>query len=389
MNECTTNTTCGTELNLTEPAAPPAGQACRLDDGLPRIPAAAQACRECPFRRSNTDREHYGNQYSTEEFTRLWRAIAVEGKLFECHLTDTDHPVPPESQAMGYKKPVDIGARRECAGSVALIRREIRLAMAYNEHADYIRDRPTGLSEQAFRHLQLRLQGELEPAVRFAADPGESDVADPADRIETSSWEWMFSTEGNADMLLVVQDLLGKACDCPVCAGHTTVHRSLPLALPDGGMVEVDQELHSLLTLLVEAGIRTTDSCINITDALERLWPERLPLLRQSIGSMNYSSMVESRAAHIRYNNESPAAQAYTALASQLPAIEVSGVGPVTQLVFAADAIPLLVGLAAALRKVATSKPADASAAARRPPSDYRPAAGKRNAAGKQKGKRK
>ncbi|WP_043429584.1 hypothetical protein [Arthrobacter sp. FB24] len=316
-------------------------------DTLPRIKAAGQSCSECPFRKSNIDRPHFNDQYSQTEFTRLWRSIAVEGKFFGCHLTDADyHPVPQESLDMGYQKPADIGARRECAGSVALIRREMRLAESYPNHATYIKARPAGLSKHAFLVLSKRLKGMMEPPVRFAVKPDESDVIDPMERIDTTSFEWAVNTEGAAAILLAIESVIGSLCECPVCTNHTTAHKARPFLTAEGMAVDADEELHGLLSSMSAAGIQTMDSCINMADALEKLWPERTAtLVRAPIGKMNYSSMIRSRAAHIRYSN-GPAADAFTRAASAFSGVEVSSSGPVTQIVFQPKHIPALTAAA-------------------------------------------
>jgi hypothetical protein len=243
----------------TEIPGSPAGEACHIDN-LPRIKAAGQSCSECPFRKSNIDRPHFNNQYSQTEFARLWRTIAVEGQFFGCHLTDADyHPVPQESLDMGYQKPADIGARRECAGSVALIRRDLRLAESYPNHSAYIKARPAGLSSHAFLVLSKRLTGMMEPPVRFAVKPDESDVIDPMERIDTSSIEWAINSDGAAALLLALESVVGSLCECPVCNNYTTAHTARPFLTADGDAVDADEELHGLLTNLAAAGIRTMD----------------------------------------------------------------------------------------------------------------------------------
>ena len=305
-------------------------------DSLPRLPAAAKACSECPWRKSNADREHFNNQYSTQEFTRLWRSIAVDGKFFGCHLFDADvHPVPSESLAMGYQKPADIGARRECAGMVAVIRRELRIVANYEDHEKYLEARPAGLSRKAFQQLKQRINGDLLPELRFASDEDESDVADPMERVDQTSWEWLLSGEGQVDLLVTLEAINGSTCECPVCTNHAVVHPSKELKLPDGTTVPVDQELHELLAGMVDAGIQTVDSCIDMAEALDRLWPDRKSaLLRAPAGKLNYRNMIMQRAAHIRFNNTSMPAKAFQGAAEKTYGVEVSVSGIMTQIVF-------------------------------------------------------
>lgn len=332
------------------PSQGAAPDACPVAD-LPKIPAATKPCLECPWRKSNTDREHYTNQYSTQEFTRLWRSIAVDGDFFGCHLFDADyHPVPEVSQAMGYKKPADVGARRECAGSVAMIAREIRLADSYSDYSEYIKARPVGLSQRALGTLKKRWAGDLAPALRFPEDE-DPDLADPMERVDQDSWEWLLSDAGQANLLVTLEAINGSMCECPVCTNHSTVHPSRDLVLPDGVKVPVDEELHGLLTAMIQAGIQTIDSCIDIADALDQLWPERKPtLLRAPAGKLNYRNMILQRAAHIRFNNMSTAAKAFQQTAEKTPGIEVSTGGSMTQIIFQPTRIPVLTTYANGLK---------------------------------------
>lgn len=369
----------------TNTSEPQTGRSCHMDD-LPRLKAAGQACRECPFRESNRDRKHFADDYSDGEFTRIWNSVAVEGRFFGCHLTDSDYqPFPQESRAMGYKQPADIGARRECAGSVAMIQRELRLAADHGNHAQYIEARPVGFSRRAFQIVNERLKGNLVPELRFAPDPDESDLTDPVERVETDSWAWAVGREGIADLSIVVQTLAGATCDCQLCTNHTDAHTALTLTTADGECVEVDAQLHGLLSSLAAAGIRTTDSCINIADALDQLWPERkATLLRAPAGGMNYSDMIRGQAAHVRLRNDRPAEIAFITAASQLPGVEAAATGPLTQIVFQEDDIPPLTAMALAAGRVLTVK----APANRKSPSDHTPPNGKRTAARKRKTRR-
>lgn len=319
-------------------------------DNLPRKAAAATPCSECPWRKSNADRPHFNNQYSTEEFTRLWRSIAVDGNFFGCHLMDADyHPVPAESLAMGYQKPADIGARRECAGALAVVRRELKLLNDYDTHEDYIAARPVGLSKKALDVLLSRSKGELEPALRFASNEDETDVADPMERVNTSLIQWQVSRNKAADLLAAMEAFGGSQCDCKVCTNHTSVHRPAPLALPDGTTAEVDQELHGVLTAMTRAGIKTVDSCINMAEALDELWPDRKPtLLRVVAGRMNYRTMIQRQAAHIRFANTTEAGKAIAVSFARVEGVEVVSAGSMTQVVFDAGQIPVLERIAEA-----------------------------------------
>lgn len=324
---------------------------CHVDD-LPKLPAAAKACSECPWRKSNADREHPGGMYSDDVFTRSWRGIALDGNFFGCHLFDAGfYPVSEEAEEMGYKMPADIGARRECAGLLAVIREELKHFASYDSHEAYIAARPVGLSKGVLLRIKQRLEGIVEPALRFS--PNATDIADPMERVDQNSLEWTFGREGQVAMKLNLDALIGDSCDCPLCAGHTSVHPSKDLVLDGGEIVPVDEELHELLMAMNAVGIRTTDSCVDVADALDKLYPDRkTALLRAPAGKVNYRSMILRQAAHIRFNNTSLAARAFRETAAKTPGIEVTTSGLMTQLVFDPSSTPVLTTYAKGLKTI-------------------------------------
>jgi hypothetical protein len=327
---------------------------CHLED-KPKQAAALTPCSECPWRQSNTGRKHVYNIYSDDQFTRNWRGIAVDGKFFGCHLFDGDaHRVPPESQAMGYKKAVDIGGRKECAGAVAMIRRELQILASYDSHEEYIKARPVGLTQRALVTIKERMAGNLAPELRFPIH-GNDDLVDPMGRVDTDSPNWKYSREALAELSIVLHANLALQCECPVCTEHTTVHRPKELTTVTGDTVEVDEELHELLDAMNSAGIRTVSSCVNLADALEQLWPEqKLALLQKTFeGGLHYRDTIARRAAYIRFNNSTVPAKAFVMFAAKIPGVEVNSLVAMTQMEFPPAAIPHLTTLAKKLKTAA------------------------------------
>lgn len=338
----------------------------RLVCEVPRTKAATAACSECPWLASNANREHSGDQYSDVNFTRVWRNIAKEGLFLGCHIFDAGlHPVTEADVELGYKPTVDIGARKECAGSLAMVQRELEILAGYDSHDDYLEARPVGLSVKALAMLKERWEGRQEPELRFNPNPDYSNITDPMERIDTSSIEWSFSETAAVRFVHTMEAIAGDNCTCPVCENHTTIHPPEKLTTVDGKTVEVDRELHGLLSMMVKAGIRTISSCVNLADALDQLWPVRKPqIIRVPIGELNYRSMILREAAHVRINNSSPQAKAFMVAATQTPGVEVVSDGILTQFVFDTDAIPRLTRIAEVLanafnKKRAPKRPTD------------------------------
>jgi hypothetical protein len=98
-------------------------------------------------------------------------------------------------------------------------------------------------------------------------------------------------------------------CDCPVCAGHGDVHAQVPRVIL-GQTVHVDVELAPLLDELAAAGVLTVASCIDLAEAVSRLWPAHLPTLlaARDRPGVHYGHVIAHRLAFVRLVNGDQAA---------------------------------------------------------------------------------
>lgn len=320
----------------------------------PMAPAKLMTCQECPFRKENQNREHpSGTQYGPEEFTRIWRGVSQEGDNFTCHLWDANlHPFNDEAEAAGYHRPVDVGHRIECAGMVAMVERELDIADASPTYTEYQRKRPLGMSKKSIMTYSARRQGTTGTELRFSEHVSKDDILDPHDVINPGSHEWRFSQQEADALLRTVEAIMPtlRGCDCRVCEHHTDIHAPLELVTAENLTVKVDAELHPLLSALASAGIRTTDSCINLYEPIMALSPDRYdPITRvSSPGVMNYGSALRRRAAFIRLRNDNSTEQHFIASAERIPSVEVTKSGALTQVVFPKNVIPALLEAAKA-----------------------------------------
>lgn len=262
-------------------------------------PAAGDPCRECPFRKSNANREHPQNLYRNEQFASEWKQVAA-GSFFACHVTALDlHPYDERSRAAGYVPPVETGRRPECSGAVLAIQRELDLALIYPSYRAYKAARPTGLSPKAFMNVVDRLKGSATPEFRVPSKFNVDGIRDPAEETDTKSPAWEFGGQATDAMMAIADQLLG--CSCPVCANHSDVHDVGTIVSAEGQTVAVDARLAPLLEAMNQRGLRTTDSCQNLSEAIHALWPERLLEISKDVaGTVNYASTVTSGNAFIR-----------------------------------------------------------------------------------------
>ncbi|WP_018762418.1 hypothetical protein [Arthrobacter sp. 135MFCol5.1] len=314
----------------------------------PMEPAKLSNCKECPFRKENRNREHpLGIQYTDGEFAKLWRGVSQDGGMFGCHMWDADlHPFDETVKEAGYHKPAEVGSRIECAGMVAMVERELDEADAAPSYSAYKEARPLGMSKKAIMVYSARRRGEVGPELRFSEHINKDDILDPHDVIDTGSVKWQMS-ESEADKLLrSIQAVLPEAreCDCEVCKRHTEVHPALTLVTAENLTVDVDAELHPLLTAMAGAGIRTTDSCINMHETITAIAPESYGSIinGHDRNTMNYETSLRLQAAFIRLRNENDAEQAFIAKASEVPEVEVMTSGGLTQVVFPQNTVQAL-----------------------------------------------
>lgn len=317
-------------------------------------PARLNNCQECPFRKGNRNREHpLGIQYTDGEFSKLWRGVSQDGGMFGCHMWDSDaHPFDGTVKDAGYHKPAEVGSRIECAGMVAMVERELDIADNSTSYAEYHRERPLGLSKKAIMVYSARRNGLVGPELRFSQHINKDDILDPHDVVDTGSVKWQF-TEQQADAILrTAQAALPsiRECDCDICTRHTEVHAALPLTTAENLTVEVDAELHPLLSALAAAGIRTTDSCISMHEAITAIAPDSFGAIinGHDRNTMNYETIVRTRAAFIRLRNDSDTEQAFINAAARIPGVDAMTSGALTQLVFHREAMPALTEAATA-----------------------------------------
>ncbi|WP_104175518.1 hypothetical protein [Arthrobacter sp. Y81] len=311
-------------------------------------PARLKNCQECPFRKANRNREHpLGIMYTDGEFARLWRNVSQDGGMFGCHMWDSDLlPFDETVKEAGFHKPADVGSRIECAGMVAMVERELDLADAAPSYEEYHRQRPLGMSKKAILFYSARRLGELGPELRFSEHINKDDILDPHDVVDPASGAWQFS-ERLADVILrTAQAIMPSVrdCACQVCQRHAEVHPALTLTTAENLTVEVDAEMHPLLSALAATGIRTTDSCINMHETITALAPGSYGEIINGHDrkTMNYETVLRRKAAFIRLRNDNGAEQAFITAAGKIAGMETLTSGALTQLVFPQDSIPAL-----------------------------------------------
>lgn len=82
-------------------------------------PVLTKPCAQCPWRRSNQGKKHFGGFYTRANLSRLWNQVRKGGRQQSCHLTDPSHPDHVQAGAR------EDGKASECPGSIILIRREL------------------------------------------------------------------------------------------------------------------------------------------------------------------------------------------------------------------------------------------------------------------------
>lgn len=89
---------------------------------MPRGCAASKACSACPWRRSNQGKPHPDGWYTKKNLTRLWAGLrSADAPGMSCHPTDSDNPVPE-----GHATVPEGVEKRECAGSLLIVQRELK-----------------------------------------------------------------------------------------------------------------------------------------------------------------------------------------------------------------------------------------------------------------------
>ena len=319
-------------------------------DDRGNTPAGLNACRECPFRTENLDRPHPNPiMYARSELTRLWHGVSREGNPSNCHMFDGDmHPWNPSYAEQGYKKPANTGNNRECAGLLAMVKRELERYMTCESYADYANKHPQGLSEVSLRKVLERISNPDRPSIRFSDFLQSTDVVEPEQFVIEESAAWQLTNEQAATLAYDMQALFPsvRACNCAVCSGHTAVHQSRELHTAEGQTVAVDSDLWPLLNSMAKAGLRTTDSCVNLREVIETVDPHSLTTVINGTerGVLSYERVVREQLAFIRLRNDSTVEQRFISSVTNLAGVEVQTTGSITQLAFTSAHIDALFG---------------------------------------------
>lgn len=314
--------------------------------------AGLQACQECPFRKVNRGREHPDQApYTDPWLTRIWRRVSQDGGSFSCHMFDAGvvH-YSDDIKDAGYKKPADIGERKECAGMVAMVRRELDLVLSSPSFEEYRQARPAGLSQESLDYFLARIRGDIGPEFRTSDYMDMADVLDMHDVVDTDGMDWKYNEGLLNSLSSLVKTLLPtqRGCDCIVCEKHHTVHDMQALRTAEGLEVQVDSELHPLLLALAKAGIRTTASCVDIHEAITELAPSWLGQLLNydTPGGTNYQQALRRQAAFIELRNESAPEKLFLAAVENLSGADVTHKNASSQIVFLREHLAALTGVA-------------------------------------------
>ena len=284
-------------------------------------PAAAEACRTCPWRRDNADSDD--PLLSEEALVGHWELIR-DGGTFACHKTFV--VAPSEAQrAHGWKETPDSATPRECVGALAQLQKEERLRDELGSNRAYADVRgPHGVTPQGFNRLAQRRQGL----------PGTVPMRN-LDHPEQYGRPW-FPDPVGADTLA-----FELPCFCPVCKRHDEIHEPIELTPPGSDQpVTVDATLAPLLKAVWGAGIVTTASCENMREAVSRLWVSELGRLESEPGV--YQHVMREGLAFVR-GIDSDAWAPLTAVVERLPTGQVWRSAPLIQIAFPLDRVDELV----------------------------------------------
>ena len=321
--------------------------------------AAATPCHECPWRVSNQGRPvPAGSVGSFDRRGRIvrWRDLRT-GTTFVCHLSVGDRKefpngADPEWVAMGFEAIPEHARRRECAGSVAAGLREKRLLDDAGSWEEYLERRPHGFTREAVALWGRRIEGQevAGKAPLRQVEIADVEIVDPASDDNLSAEDLLTSKEalpiiGKA---LVEGVRAALACDCPVCTRHGEVHAQVPLSRPVfGETAHVDREMAPLLEALATVGVTSVASCVDVVEATERLWPEKLPDLlgQQGAPGVNYGRVAAEQLAFVRVIDGLRARPVLEAL--EECGVIVTRERPLAQVAFPRAALPGLIAVIA------------------------------------------
>lgn len=108
-------------------------------------------CAQCPWRKSNQGKPHPDGWYSKANLLRLWNGLrSGDAPGMTCHPTDPTNPLPE-----GWKEVPKETERRECAGSLILIIRELKVLEKEQENYRKISPGRRGLTPEGIAHWVL------------------------------------------------------------------------------------------------------------------------------------------------------------------------------------------------------------------------------------------
>lgn len=280
-----------------------------------------------------------------DQFASEWKRVA-EGDFFACHVTAPDlHPYDEKSKMAGFVTPIETGKRPECSGAALAIQRELDLATSFPSYEAYRVARPSGLSRKAIRSAMRRQKGTLAPPLRTPAKFPMDAIRDPNEEIDATSPAWVFGGESVDALVAHIDAVLG--CSCPVCIRHAEVHTAQSIITADGQQAEVDEVLAPLLEAMNNAGIRTTDSCQNLSEAVAQLWPERLPVLASDqSATVNYARTIATGNAFIRLRTNTAAERRFLDALARVEGVTTQQTSEVAQVDFPLTALLRLTELA-------------------------------------------
>ncbi|MDE2688538.1 MAG: hypothetical protein OXI16_13725 [Chloroflexota bacterium] len=119
-------------------------------------PDHVKMCEQCPWRRSNHGKRQENGFYTKANLRRLWKEVRSGEGVQTCHLTDPNHP---EHVAAGA---AESATPHECAGSIALVAREIRkfeklIEEGYDDpYREYKRRESRGMGREGFWYWMMR-----------------------------------------------------------------------------------------------------------------------------------------------------------------------------------------------------------------------------------------
>lgn len=311
---------------------------------IPLAPGALKACAECPWRASNIhtlDTKRDDDTFSRDNMTQHWKNLVEQGSTCSCHLTTPGYYYHDEKlETAGFKKPQRFKGEghRQCAGQLAVVRKELYKLAKYESHASYLEANPTGLTAPVAAHFLRILKDPQSAPVDFRW-PAENvdDVMDPADLVDTESLAWTFNRHGAADMRNVMEVLMPSlgACNCAFCSRHEELCPAAPVNLADGTVINVDKRLTRVMTAFAAAGVNTSQSCQNFKTALSSVdLGGFLELRDMPAGHINYSTPLKQGGAYVRFGTHQPLGKQVADALRNLPGVTLEEHGIVAQISF-------------------------------------------------------